>query len=106
MTTATSAPGMRPSATARISASMFDPRPEISIPILFIIMNRTYRTRESYKSYKSHKSYSFPKVRFKQLQNPLVFIGPTRGSLETMIFDRVGGQFPILFPQFDQALDQ
>src|SRR5262245_267831 len=109
MTIATSAPGMRPPAAARISASMLDPRPEIRMPIFFIMDGTywTYRTCKIRESHKSYMSFSFcPKVRFEQLQNPLVFIRPARCALEAVIFDRVGGQFPILFPQFNQALDQ
>src|SRR5262245_2062932 len=110
MTIATSAPGMRSSATARMSASMFDPRPEIRMPILFIA-SVEYETYETYRTHKSHKSHSRSllislKIRFKQLQNSLVFVGPARGALKPMIFDGIYGQLPILFPQFDQALDQ
>src|SRR5215475_12324896 len=111
MTIATSAPGMRSSATARMSASMFDPRPEIRMPILFIASveyetYETYRTHNSHKSHKPHKSHSRSllislKIRFKQLQNSLVFVGPARGALKPMIFDGIDGQLPILFPQFD-----
>ena len=56
---------------------MFDPRPEISMPIFFIGLIGLIGP------------IVCSQIRFKQLQNPLVFVGPTRGALEAMIFDRM-----------------
>src|SRR5207237_7102604 len=42
----------------------------------------------------------------KQFEYALVLVGPTVGAVEGVIFDGVGGDLPVLFPQFDKALDE
>src|SRR5205823_9056649 len=41
-----------------------------------------------------------------QFQNAPVLVGPTVGALEGVVFYGVGRDLPVLFPQFDQALDE
>ncbi len=43
-------------------------------------------------------------IRLEQLVDPLVFVRPARGFFESVILNRVHGQFPVVLVQLDQAL--
>src|ERR1044072_1652356 len=39
-------------------------------------------------------------------EDAFVFVGPTVGAVEGVVFDGVGGQLPVLFAQLDEALGE
>ena len=47
-----------------------------------------------------------PQLLVEQLQNPPVFVRPARLFRESMVFDRIHGELPVLLSQLDQPLRQ
>src|SRR5215204_4418445 len=47
-----------------------------------------------------------PQVLLEESEDALVLVGPTVGAFEGVVFDRVGGELPVLFAQLDESFGQ